>query len=380
MSVNVDLTRRQMNKLKKGENVRLKPEQLGCGLNMLNLDNKKMTKMRRAMTHGKGLQISPNELYSVDGEGLKDVLKSVKKVAKKTIKIAKPIAKDVYKFTKKEVLPALKPIAKSLGREMVKTNREFIDKGLKGIRERGEQEIEDILTPYIGKELAQDIVTTNSAVLSKKASDELDKLEKGVDKVMTHPEIGMQKGRDYAYLNPYNVSPEGLNELPVAVAQAIPVAKGEGVHRMVYIKNIKGGSAKKFFKKVGRFFGKVVKSPQVKQILGNLVKQGVASMVTSMSGNPMLGQAVADSTASLQQAGVDALANTTGKAMGAGMLVSNKTVLKNSGGALFPPMGKGVGGALYPPGPMYKGRGRPRGRGLNSSDVMTKQQGGKYYV
>jgi hypothetical protein len=380
MSVNVDLTRKQLNALSKNKQVRLKHEQLGCGECMLNLDNKKMGKARRAMMSGKGLQISNADLMTNDlsGEGLKDILKSVKKGVKKTIKLASPVAKDVYKFTKKEVLPVLKPIAKDVGREVLKENRALVDKGLKSVRERGEQEIEDVLINAFGKqnkELIQDLVTTGSASLSKKASKELDRLEGKVDTVL-QTEVGLQKGRDYAYLNPYNVSPEGLNELPVAVAQAIPMMKGEGVHRAVYLK---GGSAKKFFKKLGKSVGKIVKSPAVKKILTELGKQAVSAMIVSSTGNPMLAEAGKNLTGNLVESAVNEGANQAGNALGAGMLVGNKTVLKKGAG-LYPPMGRGVGGALYPPGIMYKGRGRPRGRGLNGSNTVTKQQGGEYYI
>ena len=362
MSVNVNLTKKQYNKLMKGEKVRLKNEQIGKGNYKIQLDNNEFSRLKRNMKQGKGFQIDHGNL---SGSGIKDVFKSVKKGVKKAVKVAQPILKDVYR--------ELKPIAKEVGKEALKQNRKYVDLGLKNVRERSEKQIEDILTPYIGKELAQDITTENSAYLSKKASQQLDKLEGRVDQVMRHPEINMVKGRDYDVLKPYNVNEEGLN-LPVAVATEIQNIKGSGLknRRVIYLK---GEGAKSFFRKLGRTFGRIIKSKPVKKIFSELAKTGVSALTTSLTGSPIAGEMAKNLTGNLVESGVNTLADTTGEAMGGGLLTTKKTMLKNSGGALYVPSG----GALYVP--TSRGRGRCMcGRGLNGNDTTTQAQGGEYLI
>lgn len=300
--MSVNLTKKQKNALSKGKNVRVKHSQLmENGEHELKLSQEDMKRHRHALKHQKGMTIKPHHILG-GASSFKSVMKGVKRGAKQ------------------------------LGRELLKHNRKYVDKGLKGLREVGEKQLEDILTPVIGKDLAQDIVTENSSFLSKKASRQLDKLQSEVDAVLQHPEVGLVKNRDYAYLNPYNIAV--AEELPVATAHAIEVMKGQGVKRVVYLK---GGSVKSFFRKAGKVLGSVVKSPAVKKILGDLAKQGVSALATSVTGNPMIGEAVGNATAGLTQQGVDALANTTGDAM--------------AGGALS---------GLRPSAGIRRGRGRPR--------------------
>ena len=301
--MSVNLTKKQHNALMKGKNIRVKHSQMGDSDGMsLTLDGAGMKKYNSSMRNSKGMTITPDHIKGG----------SFKSVMKKVLKKSKPLAMD-----------------------LLKTNRKYVDKGLKKVRERGEKEIEDILIGALGdknKELIQDLVTSNSALLSKKASRQLDKLQGDVDTSMS--EMGLVKNRDYAYLNPFDVDPEGLN-LPVAVAEAIPMLKGEGVNRAIYLK---GGSAKSFFKKVGKTLGKVVMSKPVKKILSQLAQQGVSAMVTSMTGSPVAGEMAKNLTGSLVDKGVDKLADKTGESMGGAMYMSG---MKNRGGAMYM-SGKGL--------------------------------------
>ncbi len=352
MDVQIQLTKAQKRKLLKGHAVNLKHSQLLNGNINVSLDKEHGRRLRRAMRTNKGFRLQPTQSMVqelVEGEGFKDVMRKVNKGVKKAISFTK---KEVVPFVKKDVAPYAKEI---LG-PAIKANRQHIDKAMKGARERSEKQIEDVLIKKLGKqnkELIQDLVTENSARLSSKASKQLDKLEGKVDAVMSHPEMGMIKGKDYDYVNINEVPEDKMNSYPLQVAEAIPIMKGQGIHRAVYLK---GSGAKKFFKKIGRFFGKVVKSKPVKRILGELAKQGVSSMVSSFAG-PMAGEVTKNLTGSLVDKGVDELANTTGDAMGGSVLLtsSGKTVLR-----------RGRGGALFV----------PQGRGLNISQL----QGGKYLL
>lgn len=345
MSVSVDLSRKQLNALHKGKTIILKPNQMDTGNHALLLNDAELRRYRNAVRNNKGMKITVNNL---DGSGFKDVMKGLKKGVSKAMKVAKPIVKDV-------------------GRELLKANRSTIDKAMKKQREITERGAEDLLMNMgVPKELAQDLVTDTSMVLSKRASKQLDKLEGKVDAVLQDPEMGMVKGRDYAYLNPYNVNPDGLN-VPTAVATAIEEMKGSGVRRVVYLK---GKGVPKFLKKVGNVLGKVVKSKPVKKILTDLAKQGVASLATSVTGNPAVGQMVGTVTGNLVEQGVNEATDVTGDALGAGVLTRPKTEMRGvskMGGALYVPRG----GALFVP----QSQGRKTGRGL-----VGPQQGGIYYI
>jgi len=318
----------------------------------VSLDKPHGRRLRRAMRTNKGFRLQPTQTMvqeMVQGEGFKDVMRKVNKGVKKAITFTK---NEVTPFVKKEVVP----YAKELLAPAIKANRKQIDSAMKGVRERSEKQIEDVLIKKLGKqnkELIQDLVTENSAKLSKKASNQLDKLEGKVDAVLQNPEMGLQKGKDYDYVNIKEVPEDKMNSYPLPVAEAIPIMKGEGIHRAVYLK---GSGAKKFFKKIGKTLGKVVKSKPVKRILGELAKQGVSALATSVTGNPVAGQMVGQATGSLVDKGIDELANTTGDAMGGSILTARgKTIVK-----------AGRGGALFV----------PQGRGLN----VSKLQGGKYLL
>ncbi len=353
MDVQISLTKAQKRKLLKGHAVNLKHSQLMNGDVNVSLDKEHGRRLRKAMRGNKGFRLQPTQgmvQQMVEGEGFKDVMRKVNKGVKKAIR-----------FTKNEVVPFVKsdvvPYAKEILAPAVKANRQHIDKAMKGVRERSEKQIEDVLIKKLGKqnkELIQDLVTENSARLSSKASKQLDKLEGKVDSVLQHPDMGMIKGKDYEYINTYDIPESKMNKLPLPVAEAIPIMKGEGIHRAVYLK---GKGVPKFLKKVGRFFGKVVKSKPVKKILTELAKQGVASMVSSATGNPFLGEATKGLTGNLVEQGVNKASDEAGEAMGGGVILtaSGKTILR-----------KGRGGALFV----------PQGRGLN----ISKLQGGKYLL
>ncbi len=367
--MSVNLTRRQQNRLMNGHNVRVKPVE--NGQHNLLLNQSEQAKVRRAMRQGKSITVSK---HHIEGMGfnsvMKKVAKSVSRGTKKAIQFGKS---DVVPFMKKEVVPYAKEILAPAVKEAVKRGRPVLDKKLKTMREKGEREIEDILVGALGeknRELVQDLVTEGSASLSKKASRQLDKLENKIHETMAHPDIDMVRGTDY------DIIPSAqAHELPVAVAQAYEMSdmKGSGVHhRIVYIK---GGKSKilKFFKKVGRVLGKVVKSKPVKKIFTELAKNGVSAMVTGATGSPVLGEMTKNLTGNLVESGVDKLADVTGDAMEGEGLLTRKTaevrMVSKSGGALYAPNG----GALYVP--TSRGRGRPTGKGL-----MGPVAGGKYYI
>jgi hypothetical protein len=352
MDIQISLTKAQKRKLLKGHSVNLKHSQLMNGNVNVSLDKEHGRRLRRAMRTNKGFRLQPNQnmvQQMIEGEGFKDVMKKVNKGIKKAVSYTK---KEIVPVVKNDVIPYAKEILKPAIKNAVKENRPAIDKALKRRREITEQKAEDLLMNLgVPKDLAQDLVTENSMKLSKKASKQLDKLEGKVDEVMAQ-DLGMVKGRDYAYLNPYDVDPDGLN-LPVAVAEAIPTMKGEGVYRAVYLK---GKGVPKFLKKIGKVLGKVVKSKPVKKILTQLAQQGVANVVSGITQSPAVGQMVGQATSGLVEKGVGELADTSGEAIGGAVLtMSGKTVMK-----------KGKGGALY----------IPQGRGMN----ISKLQGGKYLL
>jgi hypothetical protein len=365
--MSVNLTKKQQNRLMNGYNIRVRPVE--NGEHNLLLNQTEQTKLRRAMRQGKSITISK---HHIEGLGFNSVMRKVARTVKKGAN--KAIEFGNSDFMKKEVVPYAKEVMKPVVEHAMKRGRPVLDKKLKSVRERSERQVEDILINALGKQnkaLIQDLVTEGSASLSKKASKQLDKLEDKIHEAMTHPDIDMVRGVDY------DVIPSTeAHELPVAVAQSYEDTglKGSGVHhKIVYIK---GGKSKvaKFFKKVGRALGSVVKSPVVKKALTELGKQGVSTLVTGMTGSPVAGEMASNLTGNLVESGVDKLTDVTGDAMqGNGILTKKATevrMVSKSGGALYVPNG----GALYAP--TSRGRGRKSlGKGLSGPVA-----GGKYYI
>jgi hypothetical protein len=371
MSVSVDLSRKQLNALHKGKTIVLKSSQMNNGSHSLLLNDAELRRYRSAVRNNKGMKITVNNL---DGSGFKDVMKSVKKGVSKAVKVAKPIAKELRLLGE-----VAKPIAKDVARELLKENRPAIDKAMKKRREITERKAEDLLMSFgMPKDLAQDLITDNSMKLSKKASNQLDKLEGKVDKVMG-VDMGMVKGKDYDVKN--------YEDLPVAVAQQIPTTEaydmtmlGQSPYtpsamkggRVVYLK---GSGAKKFLRGLKKVASSVLKNKTTKKILTELGKQGVSALITGMTGSPVAGQMVSQATGNLVEKGIDAGADATADAIGgSGILTRPKTEMRGvskMGGALYIPRGAGVSaGALYAPSAR-----RTTGKGL-----VGPEQGGRYYI
>ena len=255
-------------------------------------------------------------LQMISGSGFKSVMK---RVAKGATDIVKQTRKAGEKVFKEDIKPVLKKEAIKFLHDTV---RPAVDKQMKKGRENLEMRVEDTLISKLGpeyKNLVQDVVTETSANLSKKASNELDRLENNLDEAMQG--MGLMKNKDYV------------------IQGGMIMVQGSDIGKKI----LRG------LKKIGKAI-----APVVKPVLKELATQGVASLGTALTGNPAVGQMGAEALSGLTDKGVDKLYDKATE--GAGVLTTGKTRLKKSNG-----------GALYVP--------TSRGRGL-----VNKHQGGKYYI
>ena len=295
VQIKLNLTVVQKRKLLNGHTVQLANSQIGRGADIM-VDEKTYKRLMRASRAGKGARLtaSTEMALSIEGAGFKSVMKKIGKTTKKVFN------EDIKPVVKKEAIKFLH-----------ETVRPGIDKKIKDARIKAEERLEDVLIEKLGgnsdpeiKALIQDGITASSALVSRKNAETLDRLEAKVDETLQG--MGLSKGQHYA------------------IHGGMVVLQGRGIKSKI----------KNFFKKVGKTL-----EPMVKPIIKELATQGVATLGTMATGNPMLGQMGAQALSGLTDKGIDAGLD---KLTGSGMTRLLKHMKQVNGGALYVPMGRGI--------------------------------------
>ena len=354
----VNLTKKQEKMLMKNKNVRVKPEQLSENMmgTELFLDGKEKSKFRAALKNNRGMIIKSSMVQGdMSGMGFNKVMKNVQKSIKKEYnKNVKPELKSAYKETKSAVKGTLKDIfgdiketARASAKMKVQKEKAKATKKLMENNFIDEEKAESLLRQVgIPSDLADDLITKSNMKLRDSSLRQLNNLETNL--INTLDRVGAVKGEDYEI--------EDMNDEEIVGMGMRP--KKRGVHRVVYVK---GGSAKSFFKKIGKTIGKVLQNKQVGKIVKDLGVKGL-SVLGSLAGIPP------SVTQTLSKPLVDMAVNETGDALaGLGVLTQKKTVLglnkTTRGGAMYHDLRRG--------GAMFASRG-----GSNLGTVHT----GKYFI
>ena len=372
----VNLTKKQMNSLVKGKNVRVSASQLGETGSELLLDNMGKRKWRASVKHNKGMTIRPDMMLSLQGSGFNKVMSDVKKSIKKTYKQdIQPELRGAYKSTKKEVKGALKDIfsdikstAKESAKRKVKEKQEELVQDLMDNNFINEEKAERLLEKLgMPSDLADDLITKSNIKLRETSLRQLNNLENSL--VDTLDRVGAVKGDDYEIETMDNEQIQGMGLKP---------KKGKKHYRVVYIK---GGNVKKFFKKIGRVASNIIKNPAVNKVLKQLATTGVSTLgsmvgvppsITASLSKPLVDMAIDQGTKELDKA-----------TSGSGLLTRGQTEVRG-----VSKMGMGMGkkcschgGAMYiPGGAMYAPGYTPRPVGVGGRGLVGPQQGGKYYI
>ena len=298
VEVQLDLTPAQKRKIKNGHTVQLKHNQLMKGDVSVVLDKEHARRIRRALKNKSGMRLSPSqEMYQqmIQGEGFKSVMKKIGR--------------------------QLKNIGKKQGARL-------LDKGVDILQKSVEDKLIEQLGPE-NEEIIKKLSDTTRDKLTDSANKKISNVEAELDTVLQGS--GMVKNLHYKYT-------------------------GRGMSRKVVL-TTEGKGAKSFFKKLGRSAQKVFTSKPVREIAKTLVKQGVASIGTALTGNPMIGQVASELTSGLTNTAVDSGMDAI---QGAGNFQKPNRRVPPFAIKIIPNQSNELGGALFPPGAMVRGRGRPR--------------------